>query len=74
VVVSQLAPLRTGRGFGNYQAVSGLAALPAGIAFGALYQSAGGSAALMASAAALGVAVIVWVLVARRFTAHATRR
>ena len=74
VVVSQLAPLRTGRGFGNYQAVSGLAALPAGIAFGALYQSAGAPAALMASAAVLGVAVIAWVLVARRFRAPATRR
>ena len=74
VVVSQLAPLRTGRGFGNYQAVAGLAALPAGIAFGALYKTAGGSAALMASAAVLGVAVIVWIVVARRFTAPATRR
>jgi len=61
VVVGRLAPIRTGRGFGDYQAVAGLAALPAGIAFGSVYKSAGGPAALLLSAAVLAVAMLLWL-------------
>ena len=45
-LVARLAPVRTGRGFGIYHALIGASALPAGLAFGALYQRAGGPAAL----------------------------
>lgn len=62
-LVSRLAPVRTGRGFGIYHALTGAAALPAGIIFGALYQSASGRAALWASAAGMVAAVLVWGVV-----------
>lgn len=62
-LVARLAPVRTGRGFGAYHALLGAAALPAGLLFGGLYQSASGPAALWASAAGMGVAVILWLLV-----------
>jgi MFS family permease len=65
VVVGALAPIRTGRGFGNYQASAGLAALPAGIALGAVYSRAGGPAALTLSAGALAVAALLWLWVGR---------
>jgi MFS family permease len=65
-LVSRLAPVRTGRGFGVYHALTGAAALPAGLIFGALYQSASGRAALWASAAGMVVAVLVWLLVSPR--------
>lgn len=66
VAVARLAPVRTGTGFGNYQGLSGLAALPAGLAFGWAYTSVGGPAALLASAAALAVLMPVWLLVGKR--------
>jgi MFS family permease len=66
VVVGKLAPVRTGRGFGDYQAVAGMAALPAGIAFGAVYTGAGGPLALSVSAGVLGVATLLWISVGRR--------
>ncbi len=62
-VVARLAPVRTGRGFGSYHALVGVAALPAGLIFGALYQSGGGRTALWASAAGMAMAVIVWLIV-----------
>jgi MFS family permease len=62
-LVARLAPVRTGRGFGVYHALTGAAALPAGIIFGALYQSASGRTALWASAAGMVAAVLVWVMV-----------
>ncbi|MBA3445828.1 MAG: MFS transporter [Gemmatimonadales bacterium] len=62
-VVARLAPVRTGRGFGSYHALVGAAALPAGLVFGALYQSGSGRTALWASAAGMSVAVIVWLIV-----------
>jgi hypothetical protein len=62
-VVARLAPVRTGRGFGSYHALVGAAALPAGLLFGAFYQSLSGRAALWASAAGMGLAVIVWLIV-----------
>jgi MFS family permease len=62
-LVARLAPVRTGRGFGIYHALIGGTALPAGLAFGALYQRAGGPAALWGSAAGMMVAVALWIAV-----------
>jgi MFS family permease len=62
-LVAHLAPVRTGRGFGVYHALTGLAALPAGLAFGAIYQKRGGGQALLASAIGMGVATVVWLSV-----------
>ena len=64
-LVARLAPVRTGRGFGIYHAVVGVTALPAGLAFGALYQRAGGPAALWGSAGGMVLAVFVWLAVTR---------
>jgi predicted MFS family arabinose efflux permease len=69
-LVARLAPVRTGRGFGIYHALIGASALPAGLAFGVLYQSAGGSAALLGSAAGMAVAVVIWIVI---MTANAKR-
>jgi hypothetical protein len=46
-----------------YHALTGGAALPAGLVFGALYQDWGGPEALLASAAAVTVAVLGWLAV-----------
>jgi MFS family permease len=62
-LVARLAPVQTGRGFGAYHALTGLVALPAGLAFGALYQSLGGPGALWISAAGMVAAVLGWLLV-----------
>jgi hypothetical protein len=62
-VVARLAPVRTGRGFGVYHALTGAAALPAGLLFGAIYQSRNGSTALWASAAGMVAAVVVWLII-----------
>jgi MFS family permease len=62
-VVARLAPVRTGRGFGVYHALTGGAALPSGLLFGAIYQSINGPTALWGSAAGMVAAVIVWLLV-----------
>ncbi|HEX2219194.1 MAG TPA: MFS transporter [Gemmatimonadales bacterium] len=60
-LVAWLAPVRTGRGFGSYHALVGVAALPAGLAFGALYQELGGPVALRISAVGMLLAVGVWM-------------
>jgi MFS family permease len=62
-IVARLAPVRTGRGFGVYHALTGGAALPAGLLFGAIYQSISGPTALWSSAAGMVAAVIVWLMV-----------
>lgn len=62
-LVARLAPVRTGERFGVYHAFTGLAALPAGLLFGGLYQSANGPTALWASAGGMVLAVIAWVSV-----------
>ena len=64
VLVARLAPLSPGRGFGAYHALTGLAALPAALAFGALYQGVGASAAFAASAAVLVASAVAWSIVA----------
>lgn len=65
-LVAKLAPVRPGRGFGVYHALTGLVALPAGLTFGAVYQGWGGGAALAASAAGMGLATAAWLAVTRR--------
>ena len=65
-LVARLAPVRTGRGFGLYHALTGAAALPAGLLFGAIYQMAGGPAALLASAAGMALAVAAWLVASPR--------
>ncbi|HET6578231.1 MAG TPA: MFS transporter [Gemmatimonadales bacterium] len=65
-MVARLAPVRTGRGFGLYHALTGAAALPAGVLFGWVYQSVGGPAALIASAAGMAAAVSAWLTVSPR--------
>jgi MFS family permease len=62
-LVARLAPARTGRGFGAYHALTGLAALPAALLFGELYQRLGSAAALAVSAGAVIVATAAWVAV-----------
>jgi MFS family permease len=65
VAVTRLAPVRTGRGFGNFQGLAGLAALPAGLGFGLAYRSLGGPAALLGSAMCLAIGVPLWLAAAR---------
>jgi MFS family permease len=65
-LVARLAPVRTGRGFGLYHALTGVAALPAGLLFGAIYQMASGPAALLASAAGMALAVAAWLVASPR--------
>lgn len=59
-LVAGLAPIRTGRGFGTVQAIAGVLALPAGLAFGAVYQWQGGAAALICSAALVSGVAVAW--------------
>ena len=66
VAVAKLAPVRTGRGFGTYQGLAGLAALPAGLLFGACYASLGGPAALFVSGGVLLLGVVLWLTVSDR--------
>jgi hypothetical protein len=62
-IVTRLAPVRTGRGFGVYHALTGGVALPSGLLFGAIYQSRSGPTALWASAAGMVAAVLVWLMI-----------
>lgn len=65
LMVTRLAPKRTGRGFGAYHAVTGLAALPASVLFGFVYQNVDGAAALRLSAAILSLTALGWVVASR---------
>jgi MFS family permease len=65
LLVARLAPVKTGRGFGAYHAVTGLAALPSALAFGVLYQRLSGPVALWASAGAMLMGTMAWMVVAR---------
>jgi len=65
VMVTRLAPKRTGRGFGAYHAATGLAALPASLLFGEVYQHASGSAALRMSAVFLVLTAMGWAVASR---------
>ena len=72
-LVARLAPVRTGERFGAYHALTGLAALPAGLLFGALYQTVSAPAALWASAGGMLAAVIVWIAVSPERESASTR-
>lgn len=63
--IATLAPVRTGTGFGSYQAVAGIASLPLALGFGALYQSSGGPTALAVSAVVVGLGVGAWWIAGR---------
>lgn len=64
-LVARLAGERQGRGFGNYHAITGLAALAGGLLFGGVFERTGGAAAFLVSAAlGLGLAVL-WPFLAR---------
>lgn len=65
-LVARLSPAHSGTGFGAYHALTGLAALPAALAFGEIYRRAGGPAALGVSAAAMLLAVGGWLAVSPR--------
>ena len=60
-MIARLSPVRTGRGFGLYHALTGATALPAGLIFGWIYQSVSGPAALGASAVGMVAAVALWL-------------
>jgi MFS family permease len=62
-LIAKLAPKRTGRGFGAYHAVTGLAALPAAIGFGLVYQHLGGGVAMGCSAGGMLLATLGWLVV-----------
>ena len=62
-LVARLSGARTGSGFGAFNAVTGLAALPAATLFGVAYQSLGGSRALLLSGLVTLLAVGAWLLV-----------
>ena len=65
-VVAALSPQRIGRGFGGYHALTGLAALPAALGFGYVYERSGAAAALTVSAVALIAGIIGWMGVTAR--------
>ena len=58
-LVARLGGGASGRAFGGYHALTGLAALPAALAFGGLYQEVGAGAALTVSAVATGLLAVV---------------
>ncbi len=62
-LVAKLSPKRLGSGFGAFNAVTGLAALPAAALFGLGYQYLGGSKALLASGMLTVLAVGWWLIV-----------
>jgi MFS family permease len=64
-LVAKLSPATLGRGFGVYHALTGLAALPAGLFFAWLYETNGASDALWLSGAGVGVVGLVWVVMRR---------
>ena len=67
-LVAKLSPKGLGKGFGLYYSLTGLAALPAALLFGWLYDRNSASDALWLSGALVGVAGVVWVTVRRKET------
>ena len=61
-LVARLSPATLGKGFGAYHALTGLAALPAGLFFGWVYQRSGANDAFWLSGALVGVVGLVWML------------
>jgi predicted MFS family arabinose efflux permease len=61
-LIARLSPATLGKGFGTYHALTGLAALPAGLMFGFIYQKSGASDALWLSGALVGMAGVLWLV------------
>jgi MFS family permease len=72
-LIAVLAPVRTGRGFGSAQALAGVAALPAGLGFGLLYQRAGAPAALLLSGSVVALSALLFASGGARSPAAAGR-
>ncbi len=68
-LVAKLSPASLGKGFGTYHALTGFAALPAGLAFGWIYQQSGASDAIWLSGAGVGAMGIVWIVSRQRVVA-----
>jgi MFS family permease len=64
-LVSRLAGVQQGTGFGNYHALTGIAALGGGLGLGALYQWRGAGMAFAASGGAAALLVLLWPFLAR---------
>ena len=60
-LVAKLSPASLGKGFGVYHALTGLAALPAGLAFGWVYEHSGANDAFWLSGALVGAVGLVWM-------------
>ena len=65
-LVARLSPRRLGSSFGGYHALTGLAALPAALMFGVLYERAGAPVALLASLGLTLAAVTWWLVLPRK--------
>jgi hypothetical protein len=72
LAIARLAPVRTGRGFGAFQGLAGVLALPAGLGFGLAYRAAGGPTALLLSAAVLTLGALLWLGAAGRYEPEPT--
>lgn len=64
-LVAKLSPKGLGKGFGLYYSLTGLAALPAALLFGWLYDRSSASDALWLSGALVGAVGVVWMTIRR---------
>ena len=69
-LVARLAPKGAGHAFGQAQALQGVGALAAGLAFGAVVDARGSATALLISAAATVGTTVVWLVVMKPRTAE----
>ena len=60
-LVAKLSPKGLGKGFGLYYALTGIAALPAAVLFGWIYEHHGASDALWLSGALVGATGLYWI-------------
>jgi MFS family permease len=60
-LVAKLSPKGLGKGFGLYYALTGVAALPAAVLFGWIYEHQGASDALWLSGALVGATGLYWI-------------
>ena len=64
-LVAKLSPKGLGKWFGLYYSLTGLAALPAALLFGWLYDRSSASDALWLSGALVGAVGVVWMTIRR---------
>jgi hypothetical protein len=60
-LVAKLSPRGLGKGFGLYYALTGLAALPAAVIYGWIWEASGSSDAIWLSGALVGVVGLAWM-------------